>query len=228
MGRRAAVALLAACASARAAVIDDVLARMDSAAKSFKSYSAAAKVLDYTKYADDTFDTFEQNGSFRLRRTNNAIFGIMDLTAGRNRTVVHFNGPAIEFYAPKTKEVRVYKTGQYGALLNAMLLLGFSVTRDEMKKNYDVRLGDGETLDSTPATHLVLTPKSAEALKVVKTIELWIPDGKGYAIQQKENAPSKSKDYRLVRFSNLQLNPPLPDSEFELVVPKDVKRVRMN
>jgi outer membrane lipoprotein-sorting protein len=220
--RRCVLLALAAAVCARGASLDDVLARMDGAAKQFKSYSAAARVLEYTKIVDGTH---EKNGSFRLRRIKNGVGGIMDLTEGPDRTVLHFNGPELEIYLPKAEEIQVYKVGQYTAMVNRMLLLGFSVGRDDLKKDYDASFVGAETADGIPTSHIALTPKSPEALKYVRKIELWI-DAKGNAIRQRVTKPSG--DTQLVDYSNLQVNPALPDSEFELNVPPGVTKVKEN
>jgi outer membrane lipoprotein-sorting protein len=222
VGRRV-MLLLAAIASARAATLEDVLARMDVAAKQFKSYSAMAKVIDYTKLFDDRY---EQNGSFRLRRLKDGVSGIMDLSAGRDPKVFHFNGPVLEIYLPKAGETQVLKVGQYTSMVNRMLLVGFSVTREDLRKDYAIALGGAEKIGAMPVTGIVLTPKSREALKRIVKIELWIPDGTGYAIRQKIDQPKE--DYHLVEYSNLQVNPPLPDSAFELIVPAGTKQVIEN
>ncbi|HEY1754606.1 MAG TPA: outer membrane lipoprotein carrier protein LolA [Bryobacteraceae bacterium] len=203
--------------------IEDVLARMDGAARQFKSYSAAVKQQEYTKAVHDTY---ESNGFMRFKRGKNGVEGILDLTSGPDRTVIHLNGSTVEVYLPKASTVEIYKAGQFASMLDQMLLLGFSVTRDEMKRDYEIKLDGMETVNSTPAARLVLTPKSAEALKYVVSIELWIPDGKGNAIRQRLNQPKGN--YRMATFSDLRLNPPLPDSDFQLSLPKDVKRIKEN
>ena len=215
--------VLATVVSARAVTLEDVLARMDGAAKQFKSYSAAAKVVDYTKLFDDQY---EQNGSFRLRRIKNVVSGIMDLSTGRDPKVYHFNGPVFETYLPKAGEVQVVKVGQYTSLVNRTLLVGFSVTRDDLRTDYAIALGGAEKIGVMPVTRIVLTPKSRDVLKRILKIQLWIPDGTGYAIRQKIEEPKE--DYHLVEYSNLQVNPSLPDSEFELIVPAGTQRVQEN
>src|SRR5580692_3919580 len=70
---------LLAVASAQGASLDDVLARMDSAAKQFKSYSATANVTHYSKMFDDRD---EQIGPFRLRRIKNGVSGIYGFVRG--------------------------------------------------------------------------------------------------------------------------------------------------
>ena len=178
------------------------------------------KRVDYTKILDTMDDS---SGPVRLKRGKNGIVGIMDLTAGPDHTIIHFNGQTVDRYLPKALTNEQYNAKKFSTTLNQMLLLGFAVTRDELKQNYDIRLIGMETVNGIPSTHLVLTPKSAEALKHVKTIDLWI-DGKGNAVQQKGTEPSGN--YKLATFSDLKINPSLPDSAFELDLPKGVKTVK--
>ena len=222
MHRRALFTLLAML-FARGASLDEVLGRMDTAAKQFKSYSATANVTHYSKMFDDRD---EQIGPFRLRRIKNGVSGIMDLSAGRDPKVFHFNGPELEIYLPKAGETQIIKEGQYASIVNRMLLIGFSVSRDEMKKDYSLALNGAEKAGSVPATRIILTPKSRDVLKTITAIDLWIPDGQGYAIRQK--VTRHNGDYDLTEYSNLQLNGPLPDSAFELIVPPGTKRVIQN
>ncbi len=214
---------LAIPAIARPDSLDDVLARMDDAAKTFKSYSASVKRLDYTKIIKETDET---DGTMRLQRTKNGIAGVLDFTSGPDHYLWGLSSTTFRKYLPKANEVQLYNLKKSAATVDQFLLLGFSTTREEMMRDYDIKLGAPEKLDSVQTTHLVLTPKSAETLKLVKTIELWIPDGKGNPIQQKGTEPSGN--YKLATFSNLLLNPPLPPSAFELSVPAGVKTVKEN
>ncbi len=214
--------LSGACISVRADGLDDVLGRMDTAAKQFQSYSASVRRIDYTKVLDSTD---ESTGAMRLKRAKVGIVGIMDTTAGTDHTIIHFNGPTVERYLPKAATVEVYNAKKFMSSMDQMLLLGFAVSRQEMSRDYDVTLVGTEPIDGVPTTHISLAPKSPEAQKYVRKIELWVND-KGTAICQKGTEPSGNT--RLAIFSNLQVNPSLPDSAFELVVPKGVKTVKEN
>ena len=114
---------------------------------------------------------------------------------------------------PKANETQQLDVRTLGSAIEQMLLLGFSVTRAEMLKDYAVALGGAEKVDSLETTRIALTPKSKERLKLVARVELWIPAGKGYPIQIKETSPSK---WTRFTFSNLLMNPTLPQSAFEL------------
>jgi outer membrane lipoprotein-sorting protein len=202
--------------------LDDVLARMDSAAKEFQSYSATVKRVDYTKVLDSTDDS---SGAMRLKRGKNGIVGIMDTTAGPDHTVVHFNGLTVERYLPKAATVEQYNAKKFASTMDEMLLLGFAVTRADLKQNYDIKLLGADTVDGTQTSHILLTPKSPEALKYVKTIDLWI-NATGNAIRQKGTEPTGN--YKLATFSDLKVNPRLPDAAFDLTVPKGTKTVKEN
>jgi outer membrane lipoprotein-sorting protein len=165
----------------------------------------------------DPFDCVES-------RTASVEF--MDLSAGQDPKVFHFNGPELAIYFPKAGEIQVIKERQYASIVNRMLLIGFSVSRDEMKKDYSLALNGAEKAGSVPATRIILTPKSRDVLKTITAIDLWIPDGQGYAIRQK--VTRHNGDYDLTGYSNLQVNPSLPDSAFELTVPPGTKRVQEN
>jgi outer membrane lipoprotein-sorting protein len=216
--------LLAADSSARAASLEDVLARMDNAAKKLTSYSVIVKRVDHYKYSIE-----ESDGAMRFKRSGSGVSGIMDFTTGPDHTIWRLNGGSADEYLPKANDVRHWDLGKFGATGIAMvqfLSLGFGSTRDQLMKDYVVTLGGAETVNEKPATRIVLTPKSAETLTIVTTIELWIPDGEGYAIQQKGTKPSK--ETFLATFSDVRVNPTLPDSAFQLNVPRNVKRINMN
>lgn len=203
--------------------LDDVLNRMDAAAKQFKSYSATVKRLDHDKVLD-TDDMID--GKFFLKRGKNGVVGNMDFTEGPDHYVIHLDGGMVEKYLPKVPVVQVFDIKKYARTMDETMLLGFAVTRQEMESDYSIKLAGTDTIDGMPSAHLVLTPKSAEGQKYVKTVELWIPEGKSNPIRQKGTEPSGN--YRIATYSDVKLNPPLPDSAFELNVPAGTKRVKAN
>ena len=167
---------------ARADGTDDVLARMDAAARRFQSYSATVKRVDYTKVLDATDDS---GGPVRLKRGKNGIVGIMDLTSGPDHFILHFNGQTVDRYLPKALTNEQYNAKKFAATLNQMLLLGFAVTRDELKLNYEIRLVGAETVNGIPRLAHCADPEIGRRPQVhVQTIDLWI-DGKGNAVQQR-------------------------------------------
>jgi outer membrane lipoprotein-sorting protein len=105
--------------------------------------------------------------------------------------------------------------------VDQIMALGFGETSSDLRAAYVVKLGGEETLAGEAATRLELTPKSSELLDSYKRIDLWISDKGGYAVQQK--LYEKAKDYLLITYANIELNPTIADSVFHLDVPKGTK-----
>ena len=65
------------------------------------------------------------------------------------------------------------------------------------------------------AIRLQLIPKTADVLQYVTKVELWIPETSDpYPIQEKISAPSG--DYRVITYTELKTNQPLPPGALQL------------
>jgi outer membrane lipoprotein-sorting protein len=210
---------IAALASARAQTLDAVLANMDRASKDFKSMSAKMKQTDYTAVISDTNN---RSGEMRLKRAKGSLTALVDFKEPEPR-IIHLSGNKAEVYYPKAKTVEIYDAGKYAGAIDQLLLLGFGTSVSELNQTYAITLGGTETIEGIKTSRLELTPKTADLQKNVTAIELWIPEGKGNPMQEK--ILKTSKDYTLIVYSDLQLNPSLPDSAFALNRPKDVKEI---
>ncbi|HWZ30077.1 MAG TPA: hypothetical protein VNX18_02010 [Bryobacteraceae bacterium] len=212
----------AAAAALRADSLEEILKRMDASAKTFKSVSASISQIDYT---DALKESSENTGQMRLKRIKKGLAGILDFFPPDVRTY-HFDGGKVEIYYPKSKTKEVYDVGKYQSFLDRAISLGFGTSGADLLKDYAVKLVGPERIQSTATTHLELSPKSAEVQKLVTRIDLWIMEGKSYPVQEKGLYPSK--DYKIVMYSDVKITPPnsqLPDSDFELRVPKDVREI---
>jgi outer membrane lipoprotein carrier protein len=223
------VAMLAAAALAiqvsqplaRADSLDAILARMDRAAKDFKSVTAKIRRSEYTAVVKEL--SAEESGELRIRRAKNGVTAILDFTHPNPYTIL-IKDKKVNIYRPKAKLVEVYDFAKYNSVVDQFLLLAFGTSGVDLRKNYEVKRGGAETVESVPATRLELFPTSDEVKKLITKIELWIPEGQSNAIREKINEPSGN--YNLADYSNIKLNVPLPDSAFDLKLPKDVKTVR--
>jgi len=214
-----AVAAFAIASLAQAQSLDSVLARMDRAAKDFKSVTASVRKMEYTAVIKESTD---EAADLRIKRTKNAVVAMLEYTKPAPQTVL-FKDKKVSLYSPKAKMNQVYDLRDYTSLVDQFLLLAFGTSGEDLRKNYEVKLAGTEIIDSNPATRLELIPKSRDAKKVITKIELWIPEGQGIAVQEKVTEPSGN--YNLAHYSNVKLNAPLPDSAFDLKLPKDVKTV---
>ncbi|MEP7355042.1 MAG: hypothetical protein ABI824_17580, partial [Acidobacteriota bacterium] len=103
------------------------------------------------------------------------------------------------------------------------LLLTFALSGADARKNYTAKVLGDETIGSVRTTHLELIPKSKDAAKMVEKIELWFPEGKTYAIQEKATLEGGS-NYKLWTYSDAKLNPNLADSAYNFTPPANVTR----
>jgi outer membrane lipoprotein-sorting protein len=198
---------------------DEVLARLDRAAASFRSLSADVRYVEHTAVInEDSVDT----GSMRLKRAKRDIQMLVDLTAPDRRTVA-LHDHTVEIYNPKIQEVQEIDIGKRRAWVDQFLLVGFGTSGKELAAAYEIKVLGSDTVSGKATTRLELIPKSAEILKNMIKLELWIPAVDVYPVQQKLYFPSG--DYKLVTYTNVQMNPSLGDSDLKLRLPKDTKRV---
>jgi outer membrane lipoprotein-sorting protein len=202
-----------------AASPEEVLALLDRGAASFHSLSADVRYVEHTAVInEDSVDT----GTMRLKRTKRDIQMLVDFAAPNNKTV-SLHGHTLEIYNPKTQEVQEVDVAKYRGLFDQFYLVGFGTSGKELAAAYSIKVLGADTVSGKATTRLELVPKSAEILKNMIKLELWIPSGDVYPLQQKFYFPSG--DYKLVTYTNVKMNPPLGDSDLRLRLPKDTKRV---
>lgn len=198
--------------------LDSVLARMDKAGAAFHGLSASVRRVSHTAVInDDTIDS----GTMRLKRIRpREMRMLVDLTQPDPKTVA-FAGRKLEIYYPKIQTVQEFDVGKNKDLLDQFFLIGFGTSSAELRNAYDVRPAGAETLGAQKTDRLELIPKSKDVLQHLTKFELWISDA-GYPVQQKFYLPGG--DYLLVTYSEVKINPDLPDSELKLHLAKGVKR----
>jgi outer membrane lipoprotein-sorting protein len=220
--------LIALCAAGvRADSLDAVLARMDQAAKPFRSLEANVHKTDY----QDVFkETTEEDATFKMMKYAKTGVVLLAEFNGTNKRTARIAGHEVKLYHPKANSVDVYDTRKFTKSADLLFLVGFGDSKAEIQKTYNVTMGASETIDGIKTTRIDLTPKSAEAKKLFNMIQLWIPEDKGNPIREKLISGKESKDYTLFQFSNMKIrtvsDPALPESEFELNLPKDVKTIK--
>lgn len=204
---------------ATAEPLPDVLARMDRAAAEFHSLAAGMKRVQFTAVLSELS---EMDGNVRLRRIKNGTQGIVEFKQPEQRTVF-INGKQVQIYYPKANTVEIYDTSKYTSNMDQILLLGFGTSAAELKKSYDVKDGGVQKINGSDTTRIELTPRSDEMKKLITKIELWIPEGQSNPVRAKFSEPSKN--YELVDYSDIKVNPALPDSAFAWKLPANVKKI---
>jgi outer membrane lipoprotein-sorting protein len=206
------------CAGARGATLEQTLARMDQNAVKFKSVTAKIRRDSYIAVVkEDDVST----GTFRMKKSRRDVLALVDLTEPDPKSVA-FAGTKVEIYYPKTKTVEVYNLGGHD-IVEKYLALGFGASGNDLKADYAIRELGAEPVNGEKATRLELIPKSKQVLQQFLKIELWLSDAMGYPIQEK--LYKTGGDYLIVTYSDVTINPTLPDSAFKLNLPKGVQRV---
>ena len=205
----------------RAEALNDILARMDQSARSLRTFSAKMKRTEYTKVLNDKDET---EGLRLVKRADGKTIGIVQFF-GKNPQTLRFAGKTVEVYYPDAKLVEVYDAGKFGKMgkqVDQLLLIGIGVPSADLRHDFDITAGGTETIAGKLTTRIQLIPKDSDLKKQAEKIEMWVPQGESVPIQVK--VTRTSGDYNEAIYSDIQMNPTLPDSAFELNLPADVKR----
>lgn len=203
-------------APAQAEPVDAILTRMNTAAKQFKSVSASMHQLDYNFVLKESTPS---DATLRIRRNKGAFQGVLEYKPPDPRTIA-FAGKEVKIYDPKAHQVQVLNAGNFVSHFSEFFLFGTSGT--ELQKTYTITGAGAESIGSVPTTHLVLTPKSADLQRMIGTLDVWIPDGTAYPIQEKA-VETTSHNMHTYTFSDVTINPRLPESAFEFKIPPGTK-----
>jgi outer membrane lipoprotein-sorting protein len=210
--------------SLRAENFNDILDRMDQSARNLRTFSAKMKRTEYTK----VFNGKEDSDGLRLvKRAGGQTIGIVQFF-GKNPQTVRFAGKTVEVYYPEAKRVEVYDAGKFGKMgkqVDQLLLIGIGVTSADLRRDFEIKAGATEIIFGSNTTRIDLIPKDNDLKKQVEKIEMWIAEKESVPVQIK--VTRTSGDYNQAVYSEVQMNPALPDSAFELKTPPDVKRVNV-
>lgn len=199
--------------------VASILARMDAAAPSFHGVSADLRMITHTAILND--DTVENGTLIMQRRSARDVRAIIDFTKQPDSREMAFVGKNVTIYYPKLLQYTEYDVGKDSNVLNQFLLLGFGSSGRELAQNYTVTLQGAENVSGQDTAKLLLVPVDPKAFQYLAKIEMWIPNGEAYPIQQQFYEPSGN--YRKVTYSNIKLNPPIKGS-LELKLPPGAQK----
>lgn len=190
--------------------LERVLGQMDSAAAKFRSTEAIFVWNQYAKVVDET-DT--QKGRIYFRRNGSDTQMAADVMEPDKKYVVYSEGK-VQVYQPKIDQVTVYNTGKNKAAVESFLVLGFGGGGHDLLKSFDVKYAGTETVGGVETAKLDLTPKAEKLRNTFSHIVLWIDPARGISLQQQFFEPSG--DYRLAKYSDIQINQKISDQAFKL------------
>ncbi len=187
-----------------------VLAEMDAASKNFRSAEASFVWDQYQRVIDET-ET--QKGKIYFRRQNGEIQMAADISEPDKKYIL-YSGGKVQVYQPKIDQVTEYNPGKNRSDLESFLVLGCGGSGHDLLKSYEVKSLGTETVNGTQAAKLELIPKSSRLRNNIARILLWIDPARGVSVQQQFFEPSG--DYRLAKYSDIQVNQKLSDNAFKL------------
>jgi outer membrane lipoprotein-sorting protein len=190
--------------------LDHILTQMDTAARNFRSTEASFVWDQYQKVINDTDS---QKGKIYFRRQDKETQMAADITDPDRKYVLYSNGK-VQVYQPKIDQVTEYNPGKNLSDVESYQVLGFGGGGHDLLNSYEVKYLGTETANGTEAAKLELIPKSPRVRNVIGRILLWIDPVRGVSVQQQFFEPSG--DYRLAKYSDIQINQKLPDNAFKL------------
>jgi len=194
------------------AELSRVIAQMDRTATSF--HTAQAQFV-WTQYISVVDEKDVQEGTVYFRRVGQQVEMAADITDPTPKQVLFSDGK-VQLYQPKTGQYNQYDTGKYQGVVESFLVLGFGGSGQDMLKSFTVTYLGKETMDGVAVAKLDLVPKSEKARNTFEHIYLWIDLDRGVSLQQQMFAPKPDKDYRLAKYSDIQLREKIPDSVFKI------------
>jgi outer membrane lipoprotein-sorting protein len=196
-----------------------VLSQMDQTAASFRTAQAGFVWDQYQKVVDD-HDV--QKGTVYFRRTGNEIQMAADIREPALKYVIFSEGK-VQFYQPSIDQVTTFNTSKDRGAVESFMVLGFGGSGKDMLKSFDVKNIDAEKLNGIDTAKLELVPKSVKGRNMFDHIWLWVDTSRGVSVQQQLFEPSG--DYRVAKYSDIQLNQKIPDSVFKLKITSKTKFV---
>jgi outer membrane lipoprotein-sorting protein len=188
-----------------------ILNRMDQTAANFKTTQANFEWDQYQKVVDEHD---KQKGTVYFRRAGNEVQMAAEISDPTSPKSVLFTDSKVEIYQPRIDQVTRYNTGKDRAAFESFLVLGFGGSGRDMLKSFDVKYLGTEKMDGLEAAKLELVPKSPKVRNTFDHILLWIDPARGVSVQQQLFEPSG--DYRLAKYSDIQLNQKIADTVFKL------------
>jgi len=211
---------MAAATIAAAQNLESVLASMDKTAATFRS---AQCDFVWDQYQKVVGEHDYQQGAMYFRRQGSDVQMAANITSPAKKYVL-FAGDLVSVYQPSIDQVTEYNPGKNKAEVESYMVLGFGGSGRDLEKSFDVKFAGMEQVQNTNAAKLELTPKSQRVKSMFSTITLWIDPARGVSVQQQFLEPSG--DYRLAKYSNIQLNQKIPGDVFKLKTTRHTKVVK--
>jgi outer membrane lipoprotein-sorting protein len=201
--------------------LEEVFARMDQAARTFRGLTADMRQLSYT---DVVQKTEVEEGTVAVKRVKPKDTRILIKMTKPETKFYSIGENKFHSYVPKSQEAQEADLGKSKDIVNQVMLLAFGSNSAELNAAYTVKLGGPDAVNGEKAARIELVPKALEILKYFKRCDMWISD-KGVTLQEKFFEPGG--DYVLVNYTRITPAPNLPESAVKLEIPHGVKITKL-
>jgi outer membrane lipoprotein-sorting protein len=201
------------------AQINEIYNRMDAHYKALQSLEANVKMEKYNAQLGET-DISIGVVKYIPKSQNGKMYVRLDWTKPVEEQMAVI-GDNYRLYRPRLNQVYEGKTSsaknnaKVGGALNFM-----SMSKAELKNNYDPTYLGEENVNGVPTVHLKLIPKTASNYSEA---HIWV-DGNGMPIMAK--VIEKNKDSTAILLSNLKKNVAIKDGAFIINYPKNIKPIK--
>jgi outer membrane lipoprotein-sorting protein len=191
-----------------------VLTRLD--AKAFKSLEASISQSQLLSGAKTPVET----GKIYMKTGKSSPMVLLDITAPKKKSALVKDGE-LKYY---DQAANGYRQGKADPKSNVfqLLLTGFGVSSETLKKYYTPQLTGRETIDGVAAAVLELNSISNQTGDF-KKVTLWLDTKTWVPVQMR--LTEKDNDTTDFKYSKVQLNKGLSDSAFKLNIPKNAVKL---
>lgn len=200
--------------------LEQILARMDEAGQRLKGMTATLEQKKWTEILGE-YDAGER-GTFSFLREGDKVMLRKDIQSPTVNSLVIRDG-LVTFYQPSLKQAQEYRLGQHGDKAE-FLLLGFGSNREALKEAYAIAYLGEEKLGDLVTHKLELKPKSEKVAAFFTRILLWVDPARWIPVRQLLEEPTG--DHLRIDFSEIQINPKLSRSNFDIKLPREVRVIR--
>ena len=202
--------------------LEQILDQVELRGQNLQSMTADIQQRKWTDILEE-FDEGE-TGHFLFLRASAGIYLRKDILKPQPNHLVIADGELV-LYQPVIRQAQRHHLGENKNRAE-FLLLGFGSSRQSLEEAYEIELLGQESVAAKVTYVLKLVPKSDRVSAYFSEIILWFDADLWVPIQQKLIEPTR--DYLLVNFENIRLNPKLSKADFAIDLPKNVQIVGGN
>jgi outer membrane lipoprotein-sorting protein len=193
--------------------LTEVLRQLDAAAAKFHSTSADFEFV--TEQTDPIYDKDIQKGAVYYKRNGRAFQMAAHIREENGKPVpkdLTYSDGKVMLYEKLLNQVHVKDAAKY----ESYLLLGFGASGKELVDKWDIKYLGPETLTDGKASvkteKLELVAKDPDVRKLLPKVTIWVDPARAVSLKQVFDEGQGLS--RSCYYSNIKLNPTLPDSDF--------------